>query len=45
MKCPKCYREIGQPKKYEITECKCGAKLMLVEINKKKELVNLKEEN
>ena len=38
MKCPKCYEEIGEPKKYEIINCQCGRKLMIIEINKTKSI-------
>lgn len=41
MKCPKCNYEIGQPKKYQIITCMCGFRFMIVEINKKKELVEV----
>lgn len=44
MKCPKCNREVGQVKKYEIYKCVCKAKLMCIEINKDKKLVDLREE-
>ena len=44
MKCPKCNKEIGDLKKYKVHDCSCSAKLMCIEINKKKELINLKEE-
>ncbi len=41
MKCLKCQNEIGNPKKHQIVQCKCGAKLMLIEMNKIKQLVDL----
>lgn len=41
MICPECKNKIGQLKKYQIYECRCGAKLMCIEINKRKEIVNL----
>ncbi len=41
MKCPYCNEEVGQPKKYEVVNCKCRRKLMLIEINKVKELVDV----
>lgn len=44
MNCPKCGIELGQLKKYQIVDCSCGEKLMLIEINKKKELIKLEEE-
>ncbi len=34
MKCVKCSREIGKLKKNQVYDCKCGEKLMTVEINK-----------
>lgn len=43
MKCPKCAKEIREPKKHKVIDCNCGAKLMLIEISKRKELVNLEE--
>ena len=43
MRCPKCGREI-KIKKNQFIDCKCGAKLMAVEINKKLIVENLKEE-
>lgn len=44
MKCPSCKTKIGDLKKYKIHECKCGGKLMCIEINKKKELVDLRRD-
>lgn len=44
MKCPKCGKKIGDLKKYKVHECMCGAKLMCIEINKKKELINIEGE-
>lgn len=44
MKCKNCKQEIGQPKKYEVINCKCGARLMLVEIRKVKQLVEVGKE-
>lgn len=41
MKCINCEVEIGDPKKYQIIDCKCGSKLMLIEINKVKQLIDL----
>ena len=35
MKCPRCGREINL-KKYQVYQCPCGRKLMLIEINKVK---------
>lgn len=43
MKCINCKEEIGNPKKYQVVECKCGAKLMLIEIKKTKQLTDLSE--
>ena len=45
MKCLNCQIEIGSPKKYEVTNCRCGAKLMLIEINKVKTLVDLNKDS
>lgn len=41
MKCPYCKQEVGQPKKYQIIDCKCGRRLIVIEINKVKELVDV----
>lgn len=41
MKCPKCDYKIGKVKKYQVIKCKCGLKFMIVEINKKKEIVKV----
>lgn len=34
MKCTECGREIGKVKKNQLINCKCGAKLLAVEMNK-----------
>ena len=44
MKCSNCKSEVGQPKKYNVINCKCGTKLMLIEINKVKQLVEVGNE-
>lgn len=41
MKCINCKVEIGQPKKHEVIDCRCGSKLMLMVINGEKQLVDL----
>lgn len=41
MRCVNCKTEIGNPKKHKIIDCRCGSKLMLIEINKVKQLVDL----
>lgn len=38
MKCPNCRREIGQPKKYQVIDCQCGRRLMVIEIDKVKSI-------
>ncbi len=43
MKCPKCRRKI-YIKKNQFVDCKCGARLMAVEINKKLVVEDLKKE-
>ncbi len=43
MKCPKCRCEI-KIKKNELKNCKCGAKLMAIKINKKLIIEDLKKE-
>lgn len=40
MKCPNCSREIST-KKYAIHRCICGRILMLIEINKVKQIVDV----
>lgn len=45
MICPTCKRELKvKLKKYQMCNCKCGAKLMLIETNKKLILVDLKND-
>ena len=44
MKCLNCKIEIGNPKKHQVTNCRCGTKLMLIEINKVKILVDLSKD-
>lgn len=44
MNCLRCKVGIGNPKKYEIVNCKCGATLMVIEINKAKILVDLSQD-
>ncbi|MBU5292793.1 hypothetical protein KQH90_01915 [Anaerosalibacter bizertensis] len=41
MKCPKCYKELGKMKKNQLLKCSCGAKLLVVEINKKLQIFDL----
>lgn len=41
MKCPSCRKEVGQPKKNQVIDCKCKRKLMLIEIKKKKILLDV----
>lgn len=41
MKCLNCKVEIGEQKKYKVVNCRCGTKLMLIEINKEKRLIDL----
>ena len=43
MKCPCCNREI-KIKKNQVVNCRCGAKLMAVEVGKKLIFENLKKE-
>lgn len=43
MKCPNCSRAIAT-KKYAIFTCACGNTLMLIEINKVKEIVDVTPE-
>ena len=43
MNCPNCNIEILHLKKNQYLRCKCGKDVMLVEINKKKELVVLED--
>lgn len=42
MQCPKCKKEVGKIKKYQVVICKCGVKLMCIEINKELILLNLR---
>ena len=43
MNCPTCKAEIKiNPKKHRVFTCKCGANLMLIEIKKNKQLIDLK---
>lgn len=44
MNCINCGRDIGKLKKHTVLICKCGAQLMLITINKKEIITNLKEE-
>lgn len=41
MKCPKCKRELGELKKYEYVNCKCGEQVMCIKNAKKLVLVKL----
>lgn len=40
MHCPSCYRDVTT-KKYAIFNCQCGKVLMLVEINKIKQVMDV----
>lgn len=40
MKCPSCGRAINA-KKYEVVNCSCGKKLIIIEINKIKQVVDV----
>jgi len=43
MKCPKCEREVDI-RKYALFNCQCGCTLMVVEINKVKQVVDVTKE-
>ncbi|MDR7870339.1 MAG: hypothetical protein RIN55_05735 [Tissierellaceae bacterium] len=43
MNCPNCYREVTT-KKYAIFQCICGRTLMLIEINKVKQILDVTPE-
>lgn len=43
MKCPKCNKKIDI-KKNKTVDCRCGAKLLAVEINKKLEIFDLRKD-
>lgn len=43
MNCPNCNKEIAHLEKNQYLRCACGKDVMLVEINKSKELVVLEE--
>lgn len=43
MFCPNCKKEIG-PKKYAIFNCICGKTLMLIEINKIKQIIDVTQD-
>jgi len=45
MKCLNCEIEIGEPKKHKIVSCKCGSTLMVIEINKGKQLIDLSKDS
>ncbi|MBU5424974.1 hypothetical protein KQI41_01010 [Tissierella pigra] len=44
MKCPSCKRDVEKLKKYQVADCKCGAKLMCVELNKNLILIDLRKD-
>jgi DNA-directed RNA polymerase subunit RPC12/RpoP len=44
MKCPRCRKDILNIKKYRVNYCSCGAKLIVVEINKKLEIEDVTPE-
>nr|DAT54047.1 MAG TPA: Trm112p-like protein [Caudoviricetes sp.] len=44
MRCPSCYKEVGEMKKNQFLKCRCGAKLLAVEINKKLEVFDLSKD-
>ena len=41
MICPKCKTKITESKKHKLINCECGSTLMIVEINKIKQIVDL----
>lgn len=41
MRCPNCSHELGEFKKYMWKNCKCGKTFMLIEINKRSELIEV----
>lgn len=43
MNCPNCKREIDE-KKNKIVNCSCGNKLIIVEINKVKQIIDVTKE-
>lgn len=44
MRCPSCYKEVGKMKKNQLLKCRCGAKLLAVEINKELEVFDLSKD-
>ena len=43
MRCLSYYKEIGKMKKNQLLKCRCGAKLLAVEINKELEVFDLRK--
>lgn len=44
MRCPSCYKEVGKMKKNQLLKCRCGTKLLAVEINKELEVFDLSKD-